>query len=294
MSELIDSIKNLRELTGVGYLDCKEALKENNNDLEKSIDFLRKKGFAKVFKKSSREANEGAIGVYQNESTAIMIEINTETDFAARNEVFLDFINQIGEYALKIDNIFNISIDDFLNKIFDGRKISEHFLNIIEKIGENIVLRRLSVINKDSKSEIFTYTHNAYRQNVGKICVMLKAEVNDSNDETNQFGKQLCMHIAASKPLALETKGLDASFVEKEKEIQKATIKSYGKPDNIVEKILEGKMNKFYSEVTLFNQPYIFDLDKTVKAAVSEFSSKNSFNITQFKLFVLGYYDYKE
>jgi len=288
MSDLISSIKHLRELTGVGYLDCKEALKENNNDVEKSIDFLRKKGLAKASKKSSREVNEGAIGVYLNDTSAIMIEINTETDFAAKNEVFLDFLDQIGEYALKVDNISNISIDDFLNKIFDGRKISEYFLNIIEKIGENIVLRRLSVINKDSKSEIYTYTHNAYRQNVGKICVVLKAEVNDSNDETNQFGKNLCMHIAASKPLALETKGLDASFIEKEKEIQKATIKSYGKPDNIVEKILEGKMKKFYSEVTLFNQPYIFDLDKTVEKAISEFSSKHSFNISQFKLFVLG------
>ena len=291
MSDLINSIKHLRELTGVGYLDCKEALKENNNDVEKSIDFLRKKGLAKASKKSSREVNEGAIGVYLNDTSTIMIEINTETDFAAKNEVFLDFLDQIGEYALKVDNVSNISIDDFLNKIFDGRKISEYFLNIIEKIGENIVLRRLSVINKDSKSEIYTYTHNAYRQNVGKICVMLKAEVNDGNDETNQFGKNLCMHIAASKPLALETKGLDASFVEKEKEIQKATIKSYGKPDNIVEKILEGKMNKFYSEVTLFNQPYIFDLDKTVEKAILEFSSKHSFNISQFKLFVLGFYD---
>ena len=294
MSDLISSIKHLRELTGVGYLDCKEALKENNNDVEKSIDFLRKKGLAKASKKSSREVNEGAIGIYLNDTSAIMIEINTETDFAAKNEVFLDFLDQIGEYALKVDNISNISIDDFLNKIFDGRKISEYFLNIIEKIGENIVLRRLSVINKDSKSEIYTYTHNAYRQNVGKICVMLKAEVNEGNDETNQFGKNLCMHIAASKPLALETKGLDASFVEKEKEIQKATIKSYGKPDNIVEKILEGKMNKFYSEVTLFNQPYIFDLDKTVEKTISEFSSKHSFNISQFKLFVLGFYDCKK
>ena len=294
MPDLISSIKHLRELTGVGYLDCKEALKENNNDVEKSIDFLRKKGLAKASKKSSREVNEGAIGVYLNDTSAIMIEINTETDFAAKNEVFLDFLDQIGEYALKVDNISNISIDDFLNKIFDGRKISEYFLNIIEKIGENIVLRRLSVINKDSKSEIYTYTHNAYRQNVGKICVMLKAEVNDSNDETNQFGKQLCMHIAASKPLALEKNELESSFVEKEKEIQKATIKSYGKPDNIVEKILEGKMNKFYSEVTLFNQPYIFDLDKTVEKTISEFSSKHSFNISQFKLFVLGFYDCKK
>ncbi len=294
MSNLIENIKKLRELTGVGYLDCKKALESNNNDIENSIDFLRKKGLAKASKKSSREVNEGAIGIYLKDSIAIMIEINTETDFAAKNEVFLDFFDKIGEYALRVDNIANISIDDFLNQIFDSRKISEHFLDIIEKIGENIVLRRLSVINKESKYEIYTYTHNTYRHNIGKICAVLKAEVEVNDDETKQFGKNLCMHIAASKPMALEINELDTSLIEKEKEIQKSSIKSSGKPDNIVEKILEGKMDKFYSEITLLNQPYIFDLDKTVNAAVSEFSSKNFFKITQFKLFVLGYYDYKE
>ena len=123
---------------------------------------------------------------------------------------------------------------------------------------------------------------------------MLKAQVSNSNDETNQLGKNLCMHIAASKPLALEKNELDVSFVEREKEIQKASIKSSGKPDNIVNKIIDGKMNKFYSEVTLLNQPYIFDLDKTVGTAVSEFSSKNSFAISKFELFVLGFYDHKK
>ena len=288
MSSLIDNIKNLRELTGAGFLDCKKALKENNEDVEKSIDFLRTKGLVKASLKSSREANEGAIGIYKNDSTAVMLEINTETDFAAKNEIFLDFLDQIGDYSLKIDNLSKLSLNEFLNKTFDGKKISEYFTDIITKIGENIVLRRFIVINKNLKSEIYTYIHNTYRHNIGKICVVLKAEVNNSNDESDQFGKNLCMHIAASKPLAIEISELNPSFVKKEKEIQKASIRSFGKPDNIVEKILEGKMSKFYSEVTLLNQPYIRDTDKNIKSVISEFSSKNSFKIIQFKLFVLG------
>jgi len=288
MSSLIDNIKNLRELTGAGFLDCKKALKENNEDVEKSIDFLRTKGLVKASLKSSREANEGAIGIYKNDSTSVMLEINTETDFAAKNEIFLDFLDQIGDYSLKIDNLSKLSLNEFLNKTFDGKKISEYFTDIITKIGENIVLRRFIIINKNSKSEIYTYIHNTYRHNIGKICVMLKAEVNNSNDESDQFGKNLCMHIAASKPLAIEISELNPSFVKKEKEIQKASIRSFGKPDNIVEKILEGKMSKFYSEVTLLNQPYIRDTDKNIKSVISEFSSKNSFKIIQFKLFVLG------
>ena len=288
MSSLIDNIKNLRKLTGAGFLDCKKALKENNEDIEKSIDFLRTKGLAKASSKSSREANEGAIGIYKNDSNTVMIEINTETDFAAKNEIFLDFLDQIGDFSLKIDNLSNLSLNEFLNNTFDGKKISEYFTDIIAKIGENIVLKRFKVINKNSKNEIYTYIHNTYRHNIGKICVMLEAEINNSNDETYQFGKNLCMHIAASQPLALEISELNPSFVKKEKEIQRVSIRSSGKPDNIVDKILKGKMNKFYSEVTLLNQSYIRDPDKNIKSVISEFSSKNSFKIIQFELFVLG------
>ena len=181
-----------------------------------------------------------------------------------------------------------LSSDDFLNKIFDGKKISEYFIDAIAKIGENIVLRRFTTLNKNKTSEVYSYTHNLYRTNVGKICVILQAQVNNNNDETKQFGKNLCMHIAASQPLALDINQLNVSLIDKEKEIQLATIKSSGKPDNIVEKILEGKMNKFYSEVILLNQPYILDNDKDIKTIISEFSSKNTFEISQYKLFVLG------
>ena len=287
MSNLIDNIKNLRKITGAGFLDCKKALEESDNKIEKSIVFLRKKGLAKASNKSSRETKEGAIGVYMNNSIAIMLEVNTETDFAAKNSIFLDFVDQIGQYALSVNNTSILKLDKFLNHSFDGKKISEYFTEIIAKIGENIVLKRLSFINKSLDSEFFSYIHNPYRSNIGRICVILQAEVNNKED-AKQFGKNLCMHIAASKPLALDIDKLDISLVEKEKDIQLATIKSSGKADNIIQKILEGKMNKFFSEVTLLNQPYIFDTNKNVRAVVSEFSSNNLFNILNFELFVLA------
>jgi len=288
MSNLMDNIKSLRESTGAGFLDCKKALQENNNEIEKSIDFLRKKGLAKAVKKSSREAKEGAVGVFINDKVAAILEINTETDFAAKNEIFLDFVDEIGRYTLNVNDSMSYTLEDFLNQSIGGKKISEYFSDIIAKIGENIVLRRLSFVSKDSNSEFYSYTHNAYKPNIGKICVLLKAEVENNNENTKQFGKNLCMHIAASKPLALDVDKLDLSLIEKERDIQLATIKSSGKADNIIEKILEGKMNKFFSEVTLLNQPYIFDTNKNVRTVVSEFSSNNLFNILNFELFVLA------
>ena len=288
MSNLMDNIKSLRENTGAGFLDCKKALEENNNEIEKSIDFLRKKGLAKAMKKSSREAKEGAIGVFIGEKVAAILEINTETDFAAKNEIFLDFVNEIGKHALNVNDSLNLTLESFLDQTIEGKKISEYFTDIVTKIGENIVLRKLSFIHKDSNSEFYSYTHNAYKKNIGKICVLLKAEVKNNDENIKQFGKNLCMQIAANKPLALDINELDLSLVEKERDIQLASIKSLGKSDNVIEKILEGKMKKYFSEVTLLNQAYIFDTDKNVRNVISEFTSTNLFNILNFELFVLG------
>ncbi len=288
MSNLMDNIKSLRESTGAGFLDCKKALQENNNEIEKSIDFLRKKGLAKAVKKSSREAKEGVVGVFMNDKVAAILEINTETDFAAKNKIFLDFVDEIGRYALNVNDSLNFTLEDFLNQSIGGKKISEYFSDIIAKIGENIVLRRLSFVSKDSNSEFYSYTHNAYTTNIGKICVLLKAEVKNNDEKTKQFGKNLCMHIAASKPIALDVDKLPLSLIEKERDVQLATIKSSGKPENIIEKILEGKMKKYFSEITLLNQPYIFDTDKDVRKVVLDFSSNNIFNIMNYELFVLG------
>ena len=287
MNNIMVNVKNLRDMTGAGFLDCKKALEANDQSIEKSIVYLRKKGLAKANKKSSRQTNEGAIGLYSNEAKTVLIQINTETDFAAKNEVFLNFMNEIGGFALVVDNI-NISLESFVKLSFRNKIISEYFTDIITKIGENIILSQLIIVPNNDGCMISTYIHNAYKKNIGKIAVVLKSKINEIDEESKILGKNLCMHIAASKPFALSIEKLNKNLIKKEREIQIETIKSSGKPNNILEKILEGKMKKFYSDSVLLEQPYILDLDKTVKQIITEFSKINNFEIIDYKLIVLN------
>jgi elongation factor Ts len=287
MNNIMVNVKNLRDMTGAGFLDCKKALEANDQSIEKSIVYLRKKGLVKANKKSSRQTNEGAIGLYSNEAKTVLIQINTETDFAAKNEVFLNFMNEIGGFALVVDNI-NISLESFLKLSFRNKIISEYFTDIITKIGENIILSQLIIVPNNDGCMISTYIHNAYKKNIGKIAVVLKSKINEIDEESKILGKNLCMHIAASKPFALSIEKLNKNLIKKEREIQIETIKSSGKPNNILEKILEGKMKKFYSDSVLLEQPYILDLDKTVKQIITEFSKINNFEIIDYKLIVLN------
>jgi len=287
MNNIMVNVKNLRDMTGAGFLDCKKALEANDQSIEKSIVYLRKKGLAKANKKSSRQTNEGAIGLYSNEAKTVIIQINTETDFAAKNEVFLNFMNEIGGFALEVDNI-NISLESFVKLSFRNKIISEYFTDIITKIGENIILSQLIIVPNNDGCMISTYIHNAYKKNIGKIAVVLKSKINEIDEESKILGKNLCMHIAASKPFALSIEKLNKNLIKKEREIQIETIKSSGKPNNILEKILEGKMKKFYSDSVLLEQPYILDLDKTVKQIITEFSKRNNFEIIDYKLIVLN------
>ena len=287
MNNIMVNVKNLRDMTGAGFLDCQKALEANDQSIEKSIVYLRKKGLAKANKKSSRQTNEGAIGLYSNEAKTVLIQIKTETDFAAKNEVFLNFMNEIGGFALEVDNI-NISLENFVKLSFRNKIISEYFTDIITKIGENIILSQLIIVPNNDGCMISTYIHNAYKKNIGKIAVVLKSKINEIDEESKIFGKNLCMHIAASKPFALSIEKLNKNLIKKEREIQIETIKSSGKPNNILEKILEGKMKKFYSDSVLLEQPYILDLDKTVKQIITEFSKINNFEIIDYKLIVLN------
>ena len=286
MVDKINNIKNLREITGAGFLDCKNALDENNGDIESSIDFLRKKGLAKANKKSSREAKEGAVGIYSNDKLLSVIQINTETDFAAKNDVFLDFMDEIGNALIDMNNK-EINLDQFYKEIINGISIEDKFKNIIAKIGENIILTKLISIEKKENINISNYIHNSYRKNIGKIASTISYKVDSSNDEADLFGKNLCMHIAASKPLSMNVNDLDSKMVEREKLIQIETIKASGKPENIIDKILEGKMKKFYSESTLLNQNYILDPDKSIEQVINEFSKKNKFEILSYNLIEL-------
>jgi elongation factor Ts len=287
MNDLILNIKNLREITGSGYLDCKKALEDNNNSIENAIDFLRKKGLAKATKKSTRAAKEGAIGIYSNEILTSIIQINTETDFAAKNDIFLNFMDEIGNFSLEANNK-NLTLDQFLNMLFDKRSINDRFKDIIAKIGENIILSKLIIVDKNNDSIIVKYVHNSYRKNIGKIVAMIKLRVDHDNDDARRFGKNLCMHIAASKPLAMNIDQLDKKLIDKEKKVQLETIKTSGKPDNIIEKILDGKMNKFYTDSVLLKQHYILEPEKSVEQVVSDFSLKNKLNIINYELVILG------
>ena len=285
MSAELNLIKDLREKTGVGFLDCKNALKENNNDIEASIDYLRKKGLAKASKKSSRDANEGAVGIYNSKNRTVLLKVNSETDFAAKSDVFLDFVDEIGNIAIKINSF--VDKDEFLNLVYENKKISDRFTEIISKIGENILLGDLKII-EHANTNIAHYVHNSYRRNSGKIIALVEYSSNIYDNDLEKFSKGICMHIAASKPEAIDILDLDPILVEREKNIQKESIISSGKPEKIVEKILEGKMNKFYSEITLLNQSYIINPDQTVKEAIDELSKDYSYRLISYKLILVN------
>ena len=284
MSDL-SLIKELREKTGAGFLDCKNALNENNNNIDESIDSLRKKGLAKASKKSSREANEGAVGFYNNENISVILKINSETDFSAKSDTFLDFLDYIGRIALNT-NDSNLNLNNFLKVKDNDKSILDLLTEMIAKIGENLIISDLKVFdNKEGK--VNYYIHNPYRNNIGKIVSAIIYSTEQDNDQVKNFSKNLCMHIAASKPDAMDIDKLPNELIENEKKIQEEMIKDSGKPSNVVEKILLGKMNKFYSEVTLLNQNFVIDTDKTVKEAITDFNLANSLILKNYILISL-------
>ena len=283
MSSITNLIKELRHKTGAGFLDCKKSLEENNNDIEKSIEALRKKGLSKASKKSDRVANEGAVAIYSNKNITVLIKVNCETDFAAKSETFLNFLDTLGSIVLK--NNTNIDRADFLSLSYENGTVKDYFDSMIAKIGENLILNDL-LIKDNIRSNYSHYIHNSYRSNIGKIISLLEftSEEKDNNIET--LAKNLCMHIAAMKPEALDIDDLDKNLIQNEEKIQRELILNSGKPSNIVDKILGGKMKKFYSEVTLLNQAFILDQDKSVRSIINE-HSKNNFKLNSFELISL-------
>ncbi len=283
MPDIKELIKELREKTGAGFLDCKKSLDENGNDIEKSIEALRKKGLVKASKKSDRAANEGAVGVYSNQNITALIKVNSETDFAAKSDSFLDFLDTLGNLVL--ENNTNIDKNHFLNSKYQKGTVQDYFNSMIAKIGENLILKDL-LIKDNSKSYYEFYIHNSYRNNIGKIISLLEYSSNKKDKEIDTLSKNLCMHIAAMKPESLDINDLDKSLVQNEEKIQKELILNSGKPSNIVDKILQGKMKKFYSEVTLLNQSYILDQEKTVGSVLNNYKDYD-FKIISFHLISL-------
>ena len=283
MANITQLIKELREKTGAGFLDCKKSLEENNNDIKKSIETLRKKGLAKASKKTDRAANEGAVGIYSNKDKTVLIKVNSETDFAAKSDTFLDFLDSLGNVILE-QNTY-LDKNQFLDLKYEKGKVQDYFNSMIAKIGENLILNDL-IIKENKESHFSFYIHNSYRSNIGKIISFIEYSSNNKDSEIESLTKNLCMHIAAMKPESLEINDLDKELIENEEKIQRELILNSGKPSNIVDKILDGKMKKFYSEVTLLNQSYILDQDKNIKNIIDEYS-KYEFKLISFELISL-------
>ncbi len=264
-------VKELRDLTGVGMMDAKKALTESNGDFEGATDWLRQKGLAKAQKKSGRIAAEGLVGIKLSGDSAILIEANCETDFVARNKEFQDMINSI------LDNsIGKNTLNDILKSTINDKTVDEFLIEKVASIGEKISLRRMQIIHG---KYIGFYIHNSSSDNLGKIGVAVSLS---SNNET--LVKQIAMHIAASNPLALSEEHLSDELINKEKKLFLEQAKESGKPDNIVENVVKGKLKKFINDVTLLNQNFVIDPDVTIK----EILDKNNNSILDYVRFEVG------
>jgi len=282
--ETLDKVKKLRELTGVGFKDCKNAIDENNGDIEKSIEFLRKKGIAKASKRMGRTAAEGLVCIYEDKNKFSMIEINSETDFVAKNQEFINFADEVSQLSLAASG----SIENILKSIMKNKKsVKDNLVDLISKIGEKITLRRSAFLG-DSKLFNFSYTHSAIKKNIGKLGVLLSIETTKEKKDIENLGKQLAMQVASSSPLAIEKEGLDPNILKKEKEIITEELKNSGKDIKIVEKIALGKLNKFIGENTLLNQEWIMEPKKKVRDVIKEFAGKDKFEIKEFVRFKIG------
>ena len=264
-------VKDLRDITGVGMMDAKKALTESNGDFDSASDWLRQKGLAKAQKKSGRIAAEGLIGIKIIDDSAILIEANCETDFVARNEEFQDMINNILNNAIGKN-----TLNEILSSTINERTVNEFLVEKVASIGEKISLRRMKIING---KYIGFYIHNSASDNLGKIGVAVSlSEYNET------LAKQIAMHIAASNPLALSEEHLSDELIKKEQKLFSEQARESGKPEDVIENMVKGKLKKFISEVTLLNQKFVIDPDITIK----EILEKNNNSILDYIRFEVG------
>ena len=273
MSQVTASlVKELREKTGVGMMDCKTALKENNGDIEASIDWLRTKGIAKAAKKEGRIASEGLIAVEKIDNVASIIEVNSETDFVARNEDFQNIVKKLSILSTKSNNL-----EELLEKQLDEKdiKVKDYITEMIASIGENINLRRIDQISV-TKGVIASYIHNQVVEGMGKIGVLVGLESEADKNQLEDLGKKLAMHIAATNPISINIEDIPTDVLEREKNILEEEARASGKPEDIIEKMTEGRLKKYYQESVLLEQIFVVDgeskisdilnsLDKPVK-----------------------------
>ena len=265
MSDL-EKVKQLREATGAGFKDCNLAVKESGGDLDKAVEILRVKGISKASKKMSRDAKEGVIATSGDENKISIIEINCETDFVAKNDAFVSFAKEVSELNNKSESDLEI-LDK--TKMSNGETVHDNLVSLIAKMGEKITIGRVKTFN-NSGSKNFNYLHSVVKDNLSKLSVIVSLEVIENSDVIKTFGKQLAMHIAASNPLSLNIDLIDKDLLQKELELVKEELKSSGKPDDIVQKISLGKMNKFKEENALLTQAWVMEPKKKVQDIVKE------------------------
>jgi elongation factor Ts len=278
-------VKELRERTGAGMMDCKAALQETDGDMEAAVDLLRKKGLAKAVKKAGRVAAEGLIGVALEGQKGVVVEVNSETDFVARNDLFQGLVKMIANVALTV----GADVEKIKAAKVGNIPIEVAIADTVAKIGENMTLRRAGGLSV-GKGVIGSYVHNSVDEGLGKIGVLVALESTGKADELKRFGRMVAMHVAASNPQAIEPAGLDPDVVRREKEVLADKFKAQGKPANVIEKIVESGLKTFYKEVCLLDQEYVHEPDKNVAQAIKEAEGKvgGPIKVTGFVRYKLG------
>ena len=278
-------VKELRDKTGAGMMDCKAALGESGGDLEAAVDWLRKKGLAKAAKKAGRVAAEGLIGVALAASKGLVVEVNSETDFVARNDLFQGLVKMIASVALDA----GADVGKILAARVGDRTVADAITETIAKVGENMTLRRAAALSV-GKGIIASYVHSSVADGLGRIGVIVALESAGNPDELKAFGRMVAMHVASANPQAIDASGLDAATIEREKNVLAEKFKAQGKPANVIDKIVELGLRTFYKEVCLLDQGFIFDDKKSVAQALKESEAKAGapIRIGGFVRFALG------
>ncbi len=251
-------VKELREKSGAGMMDAKKALEENNGDMEAAVDYLRKKGVAKADKKSSRTAAEGLVSIISNGTSGAVVEVNAETDFVARNEQFQEFVRNITEKAVDAGDK-----DALMNADYEGKSVSETLTNLVATIGEHMSVRRMEKLSVND-GVVAGYVHNAVAPNLGKIGVLVALESTGDKAKLEALGKQIAMHVAAAFPQCLNAESADQDALERERNIIRETALAEGKPAEIVEKMLDGRMKKYLKDICLMDQIFVMDGETTI------------------------------
>lgn len=267
MSISAAQVKQLRDATGAGMMDCKAALAETNGDMEAAIDWLRAKGIAKADKKAGRTAAEGLVGAAGDATSAVLVEVNSETDFVARADGFQEIVRNVAKVALASDG----STEAVAAAKYPGsdKSVVDAIKDAVGTIGENLAFRRSAKLSV-AAGAVATYVHNSVADNLGKLGVLVAIETTGNADAARAFARQVAMHVAATNPLALTAEQVDAAAVAREKAIFSEQARESGKPENIIEKMVEGRMRKFYEEVVLLKQAFVINPDVTVEAALKE------------------------